>query len=108
MKDAQIILHVFEEECHKREDMLRSTLDEAEEICRQVHEAEQQVKQADHWVGKAHFIIRKSSFGQALQSSSCKMQPLVLEIWDLYVLDFISHFSIYSQMSTLYIYKEEV
>jgi len=96
MKDAQIILRVFEEERHKREDMLKSTLDEAEDIRRRVHEAEQQVKQADHWVGKARFIIRKSGFGQALQPSSCKMQPLVLEIWgmSLYVLDFI-HISQY-------------
>ena len=74
IKDAQIILRAFEKECHKCENMLRSAL----------NEAEQQMKQADHWVGKARFIIRKSGFGQILHSSTCKTQPHVLEIWSMF------------------------
>ena len=80
IKDAQIILCAFEEERHKHENMLRSALNEAEEIHHRVHEAERQMKQADHWVGKARFIIRKSGFGQILHLSTCKTQPHVLEI----------------------------
>jgi hypothetical protein len=106
------MLRSFEEERHERENMLRSALNEAKAVHRRVREAERQMKQADHQVGKARFIIRKSGFGQILHSSTCKTPPLVLEIWSLeYVLFhplLYPHFSIHPQMSTSYIYKEEV
>jgi hypothetical protein len=84
--DAKLIICIVENERRHCEEDLRSALANAEEACCWVHDAEDQMEQADMRVGKARYIIKKSGFGIVLRPTGRKTQPLVLGIRSAFVI----------------------